>query len=114
MLPVGTSVWIDSGVKDCSNNMIAFENEKWKDIFEPHTSTKFYRNLTSPTLAEAIKKYIGPTSVVMYESEEFRYVTTSELINKIKYLVNALGVKLILYVKALAVISVTIKGQVNE
>ena len=78
-LPAGKSVWIDSNGDATNPNVVAFENEKWKGIFDPHMPIKFYKYFNSPTLVQAINKYVKPTSVVIYQSEEFRYLPPEEL-----------------------------------
>jgi len=102
-LPAGKSVWIDSNGDGTNPNVVAFENEKWKEIFDPHIPIKFYRYFNSPTLVQAINKYIKPASVVIYQSEEFRYLTPEELRYKIEFMVDSYPTKIFIYIDMLGI-----------
>ena len=102
-LPAGKSVWIDSNGDATNPNVLAFENEKWKGIFDPHMPIKFYKYFNSPTLVQAINKYIKPTSVVIYQSEEFRYLTPEELQYKIEFMVDSYPTKIFIYIDMLGI-----------
>lgn len=97
-VPRGKSVWIDSDGDGTRENVIAFEHRKWQGIFGPRLPIKYYEEFMSKTMVQAINKYIRPTSIVVYESEEFRYVTPEELCNKMKYLDESFDTKILLYV----------------
>ena len=97
LLPKGKSVWIDSCGDSYNPNIVAFEESKWKGIFDPKKLIKYYSSLKSPTFIQAINKYINPTSIVMYESEAFRYVTVEEIQDNISYLLDSFNCKLIIY-----------------
>jgi len=103
LLPEGKSVWIDSA-GDCNKaNIVAFEHRKWEGIFDHHMPVKYYSKVNSTTMVNAINKYIVPTSIVMYESEEFRYITTKELIDKVCFLHASFNAKLIIYINLIYV-----------
>lgn len=97
-LPAGKSVWIDSNGDATNTNIVAFEDEKWKEIFDPSLPIKFYRYFNSPTLVQAINKYIKPTAVVIHQSEEFKYLTPDELQYKIEFMVDSYPTKIFIYV----------------
>jgi len=100
-LPAGKSVWIDSNGDTTNKNIVVFENVKWKEIFDPHMPIKFYKFFDSPTMVQAINKYINPTSIVIYQSEEFRYLTPDELRYKIEFMVDSYPTKIFIYVDML-------------
>ena len=97
LMPKGKSVWIDSGADDSNPNITVFENLKWKGIFES-TGIKYYRNFFSKTVHQSINKYIKPSSIVMYQSCEFRYVNEQTLINNINFLIGEHFSKLLIYI----------------
>jgi hypothetical protein len=97
LLPNGKSVWIDSCGDGVNSDIVAFENEKWQGIFDSST-IKYYKEFNSPTLVQAINKYINPLSVVIYQSDEFKYINEQELINKINLLVKSYSTKLLIYI----------------
>jgi len=98
LLPGGKSVWIDSHGDGSKANVVAFEHKKWKGIFDPRVLIKYYSEFNSPTMAQAINKYVNPTSIVAYESEEFRYLTPNELCDKIMLLVHLFPTKVLIYI----------------
>jgi len=102
-LPAGKSVWIDSNGDAMKSNIVAFENEKWKGIFDPRKPVKYYKFFNSPTLVGAINKYIKPTSVVIYQSEEFKYLTPEELQYKIEFMVDSYPTKIFIYIDMLGI-----------
>lgn len=91
------SVWIDSNGDGINSNIIAFENIKWKGIFKS-TNIKYYKNFYSQTLSQAIKKYIKPSSIVICESCEFRYINEQKLIDNINFLIRSYPIKLLIYI----------------
>ena len=97
-LPKGKSVWIDSNGDGTQENIVVFEHRKWQGIFDPRVPIKYYDEFESKTMVQAINKYITPTSIVIHESEEFRYVTPEELCKKINYLDTSFDTKILLYV----------------
>ena len=97
LLPAGKSVWIDSNGDTSKSEIVAFENEKWKDVFETNKPIKFYKTFLSDVMVNAIQKYIQPTSIVLYESEEIKYLNTQQLIEKINYIVKCFHCKVIVY-----------------
>jgi hypothetical protein len=101
LLPEGRSVWIDSAGDSTKPNIIVFEHKKWKEIFDPRLPIKYYDNFSSPTLVQIINKYICPASVVIYESDELKYLTPQELITKLDFLHRSYSAKLIVYINLL-------------
>jgi hypothetical protein len=97
LLPSGKSVWIDSNGSNISSNIIAFENIKWKGIFNL-TDIKYYRDFYSQALSQVIKKYIKPSSIVIYQSCEFRYINEKKLIDNINFLIKSYPIKLLIYI----------------
>lgn len=98
LLPInGKSVWIDSNGTDIDANIIAFEKYIWKGIFKS-SSIRYYRNFFSNTLHHAIKKYIAPSSIVMSNTSELKYISCKELIRIINFLITAHTSKLIIHV----------------
>lgn len=97
-LPAGKSVWIDSNGDATNTNIVAFEDEKWKETFDPSLPIKFYRYFNSLTLVQAINKYIKPTAVVIHQSEEFKYLTPDELQYKIEFMVDSYPTKIFIYI----------------
>lgn len=97
LLPSGKSVWIDSNGSDISSNIIAFENIKWKGIFKS-TDIKYYKDFYSQTLTQTIKKYIKPSSIVIYQSCEFRYINEQKLIDNINFLIKSYPTTLLIYI----------------
>jgi len=96
LLPKGKSVWIDSGGDGINSDITAFENRKWKTIFNSKT-IKYYEKFDSLTLVKAINRYINPSSIVIYQSDEFRYINVQELINKINFLIKSYSTKILIY-----------------
>lgn len=97
LLPSGKSVWIDSGADNINPDIIAFEHQKWKGIFES-TDIKYYRDFFSKTVHQSINKYIKPSSIVIYQSCEFRYVDEQTLVNNIIFLIGEYSFKLLIYI----------------
>ena len=95
--PHGKSVWIDSNGTDISENIIAFEHHKWKGIFETD-AIKYYKDFYSNTLHNAVKKYITPSSIVMYNSFELKYINENELVKILNFLIDCYQSKLIIHV----------------
>lgn len=103
LIPKGKSVWIDSNGDGKQENIIAFENRKWQGIFDPRVPIKYYDEFRSKTMIQAISKYIRPTSIVVYESEEFRYVTPEALSNNLKFLYESFKIKILVYIDLIGV-----------
>ena len=103
LLPAGKTVWIDSNGDAMKSNIVAFENEKWKGIFDPRKPVKYYKFFNSPTLVGAINKYINPTSIVIYHSEEFRYLTPEELRYKLEFMVDSYPTKILIYLDMIGI-----------
>jgi len=97
LLPSGKSVWIDSNGDPGQSQIISFENEKWKDVFNTDEHRKFYKTFLSDVMVNAIKKYIQPASVVIYESEEVKYLTVPQLIEKVNHIVSCFDCKVLVY-----------------
>ena len=97
-VPKGKSVWIDSNGDGKQENIIAFEHRKWQGIFDPRVPIKYFNQFKSKTMVQAINKYIKPTSVVVYESEEFRYVTPETLCDNLKFLHESYDTMILVYV----------------
>ena len=97
LLPSGKSVWIDSYGDGINSNIVAFENERWKVVFDS-TTVKYYKEFNSPTLIQAVNKYINPSSIVIYQSDEFKYINKQELIDKINFLIKSYPTKLLIYI----------------
>lgn len=96
LLPYGVNVWIDSaGTPNTSN--IVFENIKWKGIFN-FSDIYYYQDFYSPTLQQSINKYIKPSSVVLYQSEELKYHDQKKLINIMNFLIKSYSAKLFMYI----------------
>jgi len=92
ILPNGKSVWIDSaGV--ANKNRYIFENGKWKGIFKSK-KIKYYKDFFSPTLMQAIKKYIHPNFMVLNNCEEFRYLTPDQFTAKLEIISNFYQIKI--------------------
>ena len=85
------------------SNIVAIENEKWKGIFDPRKPVKYYKFFNSPTLVGAINKYINPTSIVIYHSEEFRYLTPEELRYKLEFMVDSYPTKILIYLDMIGI-----------
>lgn len=101
LLPPGKSVWIDSNGDIGKSHIVSFENEKWREVFDADASRKFYKTFLSDVMVNAIQKYIQPTSVVIYESEEIKYLDVPQLIEKINHIVSCFDCKVIVYVDLL-------------
>ena len=100
LLPKGKSVWIDSFGDGINPNIIAFENRHWKNIFNSST-IKYYGDFYSSALIQSINKYIKPTSIVIYQSMEFRYINEKELLEKMKFLIKSYPTKLLIYINTI-------------
>ena len=99
LIPEGKSVWLDSFGHGLGSNIIPFENQKWKTIFDQPNNIKYNNNFRSPTLIQSINKYIKPSSIIIYQSEEFMYVNKKELIDIIKFLIKSFPkIKLLIYI----------------
>ena len=102
-MPKGKSVWIDSNGDSIRENIIAFEHRKWQGVFDPRVPIKYYDDFKSDTMFQAINRYIRPTSVVIYESEEFRYVTPETLCDNLKFLHGSVDTKILIYIDLIGV-----------
>tara|TARA_R110000803_G_scaffold170054_1_gene233142 strand:+ start:679 stop:1215 length:537 start_codon:yes stop_codon:yes gene_type:complete len=102
-MPKGKSVWIDSNGDGRQENIIAFEHRKWQGIFDPRVPIKYYNEFKSKTMVQAINKYIKPTSVVIYESDEFRYITPETLCNNLKFLHKSFNIEILIYIDLIGV-----------
>lgn len=100
LLPQGTSVWIDSNGVDINSNILAFENIKNKDILESK-NIRYYKNIFSKTLYQAINKYIKPLSIVFYQSEEFKYISDGQLVDSINFLKECIPCKIIIHINTI-------------